>query len=192
MDITLPMFKRFGGVMTSTVWCPCGRTRRKHDVITQLTLRIADGAIGHSIHSALAAWSAWEPLNERAFSGAWLDSCDSGDAGCGKRGIRSRRVELTVLPEVLAIYINRRLPGAAGKDTRMLSYPLTLSLKQDTAKYSLRSVIVHSGSRGNSGHYYAIARVGQSWFEFNDADVKEATAHDATNAEATMLFYEVL
>ena len=52
LDITLPMFKRFGGVLTSTVWCPCGRTRRKHDITTQLTLRIPDGPSGHSIESA--------------------------------------------------------------------------------------------------------------------------------------------
>ena len=110
----------------------------------------------------------------------------------GNRGIRFRRVELTAPPEVLAIYINRRLPGAACKDTRTFSYPLTLFLKPFTATYSLRSVIVHSGSRGNSGHYYAICRIGHSWFEFNDAEVKAATAYDATNAEATMLLYEVL
>ena len=192
LDITLPMFKRFGGVLTSTVWCPCGRTRRKHDITTQLTLRIPDGPSGHSIESALAIWSDWEPLNEKDFNGVWLDSCDSGDQGCGNRGIRFRRVELTAPPEVLAMYINRRLPGAACKDTRTFSYPLTLFLKPSTATYSLRSVIVHSGSRGNSGHYYAICRIGHSWFEFNDAEVKAATAYDATNAEATMLLYEVL
>lgn len=189
LDITLPMFSMFGAVLTSTVWCPCGRTRRKHDLITQITLKVPNAECSRTIQGAIDQWLDWEALNSKTASGEWNDQCDVTDQGCGGNGCRFRKQDLSLLPEVLVMYFNRRMPGRT-KDIRKVAYPLCLSLTQSASKYELRSIIVHAGSQAASGHYYAYVHMGEAWYKFDDTMVQITSPEEALNAQATLVLYE--
>ena len=58
--------------------------------------------------------------------------------------------------------------------------------------YDLFAVVVHQGSL-NGGHYTALAKNGESWFEFNDRYVVRLKQNDERkiiNSGAYILFYQ--
>ena len=118
-----------------------------------------------------------------------MDMCPTTDHGCGARGVRFRKLEIQVFPEVLTIYINRRLVRG-GKDHRRLEYPLRLTLPSCSAEYWLRSVVVHDGQRAASGHYFSFVNFGGDWFKFNDDTIEKATVRQVMYSQATLLVYE--
>ena len=57
--------------------------------------------------------------------------------------------------------------------------------------YDLRGVVVHRGKNAVSGHYFAYAKRGKSWFIFDDDDVTECDEQVVfTEGGISMLFYE--
>ena len=57
--------------------------------------------------------------------------------------------------------------------------------------YDLRGVVVHLGPSAKSGHYFAYAKRGKSWFKFDDVDVTECDEQEVfTEGGTSMLFYE--
>jgi ubiquitin carboxyl-terminal hydrolase 4/11/15 len=56
-------------------------------------------------------------------------------------------------------------------------------------RYRLFAVSEHIGGL-NSGHYTAHARVGEKWYLFDDAAVREVDPSEATNRNAYLLHYE--
>lgn len=53
--------------------------------------------------------------------------------------------------------------------------PLGILLKlPEVPAYRLYAVLVHSGERASSGHYYAYIKIQEKWYKFNDEKVTEA------------------
>lgn len=47
--------------------------------------------------------------------------------------------------------------------------------KRDPEVYSLYGVLVHEGSKAESGHYYVYLKVNGQWYKFNDQEVSLAS-----------------
>lgn len=62
----------------------------------------------------------------------------------------------------------------------------------DKLKYRLYGIVEHSGSlRG--GHYVAYVRVGETrWVYVSDAHTSDVSMQKAMNAQASLLFYELV
>jgi ubiquitin C-terminal hydrolase len=79
-----------------------------------------------------------------------------------------------------------------------IDYPLEIDLAKFVAgpqgragplRYRLYAVSEHHGGL-NSGHYTTHAKVGDQWYLFDDATVREVKAVDARNGSAYLLHYE--
>jgi len=69
---------------------------------------------------------------------------------------------------------------------------VTTSKSETSARYNLRSLIVHHGVRLLSGHYscYSFNDEKGAWVHFNDTHVTVETPEEVENSQPYMLFYE--
>ena len=88
--------------------------------------------------------------------------------------------------------------GFREKITSFVDFPLeNLDLSKYVLKsangqsnvYNLFAVSDHSGGL-SGGHYTACAKVGSSWYDFNDSHVTTISASDVKSPAAYLLFYE--
>ena len=105
---------------------------------------------------------------------------------------KSRATVFESLPRILFVHVNRTSYTASGvkKITGHINFPLTgldveqalkessVSISSSTSSnastsassscYTLYGIVVHHGRAMNQGHFTAYARVGESWYHFND------------------------
>ena len=97
---------------------------------------------------------------------------------CNSLQEAERQVQLENIPQIMIIQLKRfkMLSGTKIKKLNsMINIPLDINfdfLVKDKKKYGLyylRSIVVHSGSGGDYGHYFTIARnIKDNWILFND------------------------
>ena len=126
---------------------------------------------------------------------SWSLACQK----CGKKDIeRSKKIKLTILPEVIIFSLQRFNPISGVKINKIISFEETIDLKPfcDTdffngeinTKYKLFGISNHSGTI-NFGHYVSYTKVGENWYEFNDSFVKQINLKFMSRA-AYFFFYE--
>ena len=187
-DLSLQMKKFFGLVLCSTCYCSkCGIVRRSYNLETALRLSTPeDTGAEPTLEASIDSFTSWHHLRNRGSDGLFEDSCPLDDRGCGHGGARLRKDDVAVWPEVLTVFVRRRL-SAHVKDYRRLAFP---DLLQRGPHYNLMAVVVHEGKRPYSGHYYAYCRIGADWFKYNDSIVQQVAPREVLRAEATLLIYE--
>uniref|UniRef100_A0A0M3KAD0 USP domain-containing protein n=1 Tax=Anisakis simplex TaxID=6269 RepID=A0A0M3KAD0_ANISI len=118
------------------------------------------------------------------------------------RGVATRRVRLTRLPEVMITQIMRFecADGRVVKIDSRVHIPRTINIAAltsgvEAAKYSLRAVIMHIGGV-EAGHYTVVVRSREGYVHCDDADVRNISRAEAqelidTNAYKAKLFPSV-
>ena len=138
-------------------------------------------------------------LLEKYFSGeklSWSLTCPK----CGKKDAeRSKKIKLSILPEVIIFSLQRFNPITGVKINKTIKFEETIDLKsfcdldffnggEINTKYRLFGISNHSGTI-NYGHYYTYTKVGDNWYEFNDSLVKSINLTLMSRA-AYFFFYE--
>ena len=138
-------------------------------------------------------------LLEKYFSGeklSWSLTCPK----CGKKDAeRSKKIKLSILPEVIIFSLQRFNPITGVKINKTIKFEETIDLKsfcdldffnggEINTKYRLFGISNHSGTI-NYGHYYSCTKVGDNWYEFNDSLVKPINLPLMSRA-AYFFFYE--
>jgi hypothetical protein len=129
---------------------------------------------------------------------------------CETQEYCSKRIEYEEFPKVLIISLKRFqfhqmnnlkkkkrnekiFFNSPEKNTNFIEFPIhnfDLSRYSDTAngKYDLFAVCYHHG-KINSGHYTAVCKINENWYEFNDKIIKEYEEEKIVNSDAYILFY---
>jgi ubiquitin C-terminal hydrolase len=110
--------------------------------------------------------------------------------GCNLKCTSSSKTEIIILPKVLCINI-KRFANNLNKRNNHITFPLALEIQN--TKYNLKSIINHSGSNLNYGHYYTFAysSIHEKWYSFNDETVVEIEEKKLCTPNAYLLFYEI-
>ena len=114
---------------------------------------------------------------------------------CNKNTKQIRKNMIYSLPNYLILHIERTVNGEKLKN--IIDFPLynfelknyVLKKEDQDIKYDLIGVINHYGSSGNGGHYIAICKKNDKWFQFNDTDVSEFDSTNLITENAYCLFY---
>lgn len=144
-----------------------------------LDLETSRGVPIKSIDAALSAY-----MSPISLSGVRNDS--------GKVVAASRRTELSSLGRVVVMHLKRFQysvkHGTMAKLSHIVSYPHKLLLGNDSLRLS--AVVCHHGPRAVRGHYTAVVRYGDNWFEIDDDNISRVTKV-LDNKNAYMLYYSV-
>uniref|UniRef100_A0A914XFW4 Ubiquitin carboxyl-terminal hydrolase n=1 Tax=Plectus sambesii TaxID=2011161 RepID=A0A914XFW4_9BILA len=139
-----------------------------------------------SLTEALKAYFGSETLEDYR--------CDQ----CNMRGSVEQRAELTRLPPVVVIQLNRYFFDNKGKKKKFnhpvqfrrkmsfVQYAADESEAREEAQYELCAVMVHQGTGADSGHYYDLIKeqVSGSWFKYNDEHVTVVSKAPGVDVES--------
>lgn len=114
-----------------------------------------------------------------------------------------KKMELYYLPKLLVIHLKRftnerRYSGwnSWSKNDATIDFPITdfdispyvVGPQKKGIKYDLYAVSQHYGGCGG-GHYTAICKNGDKWYDYNDSSVSSAGKKDIVSSAAYVLFY---
>eukprot|EP00435_Cladocopium_sp_Y103_P028046 s245_g6.t13 len=97
---------------------------------------------------------------------------------CSRRVQATKRLRISMAPDILGIHLKRFRPGHFGKVRTFVEFAETLELPMDggeSVRYKLRSVITHRDQDGcaTAGRYVAYAQESDhSWVECDDTEIK--------------------
>jgi ubiquitin carboxyl-terminal hydrolase 8 len=114
---------------------------------------------------------------------------------CNKKTKQIRKNMIYSLPNYLIFHIERTVNGEKLKN--IIDFPLNnfelkdyvLKKEDKDIKYDLIGIINHYGNSGNGGHYIAICKKNDKWFQFNDSDVSEFDSKNLISENTYCLFY---
>ena len=114
---------------------------------------------------------------------------------CKKKTKQIRKNMIYNLPNYLILHFKRTIDGE--KVNNIISFPINdfqlnnyvLREKDQNIKYDLIGLINHYGS-GKSGHFIAVCKKNDKWFQFNDSDVSEFDSKNLINENNYCLFYK--
>ena len=170
--------------------CECGDVSYSFEKILDIPL-LFPKEISSEIHL--------NDLLEKYFRGeklSWSLTCPK----CGKKDAeRSKKIKLSILPEVIIFSLQRFNPTTGVKINKTIKFEEIIDLKsfcdfdffnggEIKTKYRLFGISNHSGMI-NYGHYYSYTKVGDNWYEFNDSLVKPINLPLMSRA-AYFFFYE--
>eukprot|EP00397_Hematodinium_sp_SG-2012_P015643 GEMP01015935.1.p1 GENE.GEMP01015935.1~~GEMP01015935.1.p1 ORF type:complete len:518 (+),score=126.17 GEMP01015935.1:92-1645(+) len=178
-----PIQRIFGGVLRSVVR---GKNAKADSVtlelFTQLSLDISAPSVT-SVQDALAHLCSVEQIDSK-----------------------TKRNTFQQLPPLLILNIKRftfDMQGGVQKIKKALRYDekmkfdaslLAAEAPPDTGslEYTLMAVICHHGERADVGHYNALVRYNDSWFMYDDANVRAIALSEVTNQQyvAYLLLYQ--
>jgi ubiquitin carboxyl-terminal hydrolase 36/42 len=132
-----------------------------------------------------------------------LERLDGGGAyscrGCNKKVVATKKFSLEKDPQVVCIQFKRFVWGGKIKKrvtiserldiTRFLC-PSSAQRRSEPLIYNLVSMITHSGSSVESGHYTAVAGMSGHYFEFDDDVVRPMSLLEVLDTDAYILLYE--
>lgn len=95
-------------------------------------------------------------------------------------------------PRVLNLKLDRTILGENNpKDNREVFAPETMTVNNQ--RYQLKAAMLHNGEQYNSGHYKAVTKQGDDWYEHNDQTVtklqKDIVFNDLIPKEAAAFTY---
>lgn len=111
----------------------------------------------------------------------WTSICEN--MSCKEKVYHTKNIEISKLPQVIIISLQRRSFNfnETTKDMSKVYINTEISIgkycskdlvSSSITKYYLSSIINHTGERIDFGHYYTDVRIGQSWVQFDDLNVK--------------------
>jgi hypothetical protein len=121
---------------------------------------------------------------------------------CKKHQQAFKKLELFYTPKILILHLKRFSYGSiskyrmwAEKLGQTIDFPLeNLDLSHyvvgpcSSSQYELYAVSQHYGSTGG-GHYTAICKNNERWYDFNDSSVHSASPSNVVSGSAYLLFY---
>ncbi|KAK3041587.1 hypothetical protein RJ639_000721 [Escallonia herrerae] len=181
----------FGGRLVSKLrCCSCGHCSNTFEPSIDLSLEIDNV---DSLTSALKSFTKVEKIEdpETKFT------CEN----CEEEVAVEKQLMLEQPPSVAAFHLKRfKNDGSSvqkiDKHVRFLLeldlLPYTSGHKDNNVglKYDLYAVVVHIGLSPNSGHYYCFIRSSpDTWYKFNDSEVKRVREDFVLSQDAYILFY---
>lgn len=179
-----PVHRLFGGMLQSVVRCSqCPYSSTQLEPFLDLSLETAA-----NIPAALARFCQPEQLdgNNRYRCG-----------GCDSLVRATKRLSVRRAPNILCLHL-KRFDARHRKNSRFIRYPPTLDLTPAmlghphgvSARYDLRSLVVHVGESKAHGHYRAFVRGSNgTWCLKDDGLSRVVSAATALKQEAYLLFY---
>ena len=114
---------------------------------------------------------------------------------CKCNTISEKKISLWKLPKKLIIVLKRYSDNGSKINTKVDFTTENLLIKESESseimKYSLQSIINHSGDQ-NYGHYYTILRKDNLWISLDDDSINLGEQINTTNNKAYMLFYSLI
>lgn len=133
-----------------------------------------------------------EDLVNAFFTNSQLDSENKWTCDECKQSTRAhRRHRIQTLPCNIILHLKRFTGGDnSRRDNTMVAIPRELTLVENRVDYpyDLRAVIDHSGTV-DWGHYTAVGRRGESWYQFDDQRVSQCSKPKEASSSAYILFY---
>lgn len=191
------IFAYVTGILYSSTNCPdknCMYHSNKFDAFSHLSIPITSkkSVNNVNIYDCLDEFTADETLDK---DNLW--SCD----GCKQKVQAVKKLKLWINPPVLVLHL-KRFNHNGGKNNTFIEYPLKdldmakyiseekINDKVET-KYTLQSVILHSGGGLNSGHYFSYSKFipSNEWLEYNDDTIRNITEEQVVSQRAYLLIY---
>ncbi|NGX56422.1 MAG: hypothetical protein K1060chlam5_00662 [Candidatus Anoxychlamydiales bacterium] len=140
---------------------------------------------------------------QKIYDGTPPESDTENIEGIGEATISSQKYFFSQSPDNLDFEIHRFTHDAKSKTTRddsemtiapkledmELSKDKESTSKYPTASYELTSIISHTGSAPNSGHYYTYAKRDGTWYELSDDRVTEISQDEVLKRAAKTAVY---
>ncbi|XP_072229034.1 ubiquitin carboxyl-terminal hydrolase 17-like protein 6 [Leuresthes tenuis] len=176
----------FGGYLRSRVKCSnCKVVSNKFEPFLDLAL---DVTAASSVSKALKHFVKSEKMEgENAYK------CSK----CNKTVTAKKRFKIHRSPSVLTLSLKRFTNFSRRKNTKDVKYPEFLDLQRYMSQsegepqiYGLYAVLVHSGARCHSGHYFCYIKASDGqWYKINDSTVSVSDIQTVLKEEAYLLFY---
>jgi len=183
-----PMIDIFGGLNVDIISCSgCNILSHKFQYADMLPIPLHQNKHSHDLYDYLNDYFNETQLNETI--------CKK----CGQCKIK--KPSIWFFPNIMVIQLIRFGDGNR-KDKRNIHCPLKLDMSMhqckynplnDCTEYNLYAIACHQGNILNSGHYYAIAKENDKWYECNDYYyIKEISniENRLNSEEIYLLFYE--
>jgi len=173
----------------------CGKVSRKFDPFLDLSVHIPDKYVPRGRNESLSC-TLLDCLE--AFVGPETLTSQYYCKSCTSTEPPMKKFTINVAPNVLCVHIKRfRWPNRFKIPTH-IDFPQILDLSQfvkttDSTRYSLYSVITHTGYGTWAGHYttYCLSLDG-GWLLFDDDRVTNSSWEDVQACEAYILFYKLV
>jgi ubiquitin C-terminal hydrolase len=156
----------FNGQSISQIVCgSCGKVFHNYETYMNLMLPITENT--KTLYDCFDEYFSEEIINR---------DCAVWECSACKEKVSSRKtMKLWRNPSVLIVSL-KRFTNDFRKNNAPIDIPEQLdlskySLTQKTNSYRLQAVAYHNGSQ-NSGHYHAVCRHDDKWFEYDDMDVR--------------------
>jgi ubiquitin carboxyl-terminal hydrolase 8 len=173
---------QFYSKMVSVTTCPeCNYHTTNHEPICTIPLTLKEEF--NTIYDSLD-----EYVKEFQLDDENLWKCDK----C-KKDVRSeKKINFWELSPILIFCVKQFRNGK--KINKHLDFPEIINMdpycisKRNSMNYRLTGVAIHSGSL-HGGHYYAMCRNGDQWYNCNDSSVREVYNTDVLKETPYCLFY---
>ena len=165
--------KTFYSQIMNIFTCNCGDISYSFEKILDIPLLFPKGIINNEVNlnDLLYLYFNGEKIS-------WSLPCQK----CGQKNVeRSKKIKLSILPEVIIFSLQRFNPVTGVKINTIIKFEEIIDLKpfcdndffngEINTKYKLFGISNHSGTI-NFGHYYSYIKVGEQWYDFNDSFVK--------------------
>lgn len=178
----------FGGYILNELKCRvCGFSSRRSDPFMDLSLEILGCS---TVRECLRQFTRVEDLHG---SNAW--KCEK----CNQKQPAAKQMKILRSPHVLTLQL-KRFTMQGQKRLKEVPFDLTLDLsefmaddvadKNESQRFSLFAVLVHTGPSTRSGHYTAFVRgSNRTWYHMDDHIVKEVMPATVLKQSAYVLFY---
>jgi len=117
---------------------------------------------------------------------------------CKEHVLANKKIEIYYLPKLLIICFKRFIKESYRweKNEEYIEFPISnfdmkdliIGPDKDHSVYDLFAVSQHYGSTG-FGHYTAVCKNGNDWFNYDDSSVSKTSAQSALSSAAYVLFY---
>ena len=158
----------FYNQILNTFKCKCNHENYSLEKIIDIPLLFSNYLMSFSLEKLLDNY-----FKDEIFK--WERECEK----CHKIVDHIKIMKLTHLSKILIISFQRVNQKTGRKNNSYVEFPNNLNMKKYSEKgipniysYDLFGIINHSGTM-NSGHYTAIIKINNNWYEFNDSKVRK-------------------
>ena len=176
------IIKNFYSKLVSITSCPkCNYLTTNHEPICTITLTLKNEY--KSIYCCLDEYVKEFTLDS---DNKW--KCDK----CKQNVLSEKKVNFWELSPVLILCVKQFRKGV--KIDKHIEFPEKLNMKnyciskKNSLNYKLMGISIHSGSL-NGGHYYAMVRNGNEWYNCNDSSIRKTTIDNVLSQTPYCFFY---